>query len=72
MVFGIQITKTITGNHNIMRNWNNKIDQYFEDKVWVKIPKQERTPHTMFVIGFVTALIFCVILISLINVFVVR
>ncbi len=46
------------------QKWNWAIDQWLEDRVWNKVPKEYATPHFFFVLGFVTALIlFFVILI---------
>jgi len=44
--------------------WHWAFDQWLEDKVWTKIPKQYHSPHFFFVLGFITdSLIFMLILI---------
>lgn len=32
--------------------WFWPTDQWFEDKVWPKVPEQYSTPHFFFLIGF--------------------
>jgi len=45
-----------------MKKWNSKVDQYFEDKIWTSIPKKDRTPHMMFMIGFISGLVFSLLI----------
>ena len=37
-----------------INKWKWSIDQWFEDKVWTKIPKEYSTPHFFFTLGFMS------------------
>ena len=39
------------------QKWKWSLDQWLEDKVWVKVPKEVATPHFFFVLGFGAATI---------------
>ena len=39
------------------RKWEWMIDQYFEDNVWSKVPKEDQSPHLFFLIGLISGLI---------------
>lgn len=39
------------------RKWKWLVDQWFEDKVWVKVPEEYSSPHYFFVIGFLSGFI---------------
>lgn len=45
-----------------MNKWRWGVDQWFEDKVWAKVPKEHGSPHFFFLLGFMTSTVIMVIL----------
>jgi len=41
----------------IKKKWKWMVDQWLEDKIWTKVPKEHQSPHFFFLLGFVTAMI---------------
>lgn len=46
--------------------WNWKLDQWFEDKVWTKVPEEYSTPHMFFLFGMFSSFL-VILFFSLIN-----
>lgn len=44
------------------KKWNSAVDQWFEDKVWTKVPDKHGSPHFFFLLGFMSAIVFTIIL----------
>lgn len=42
--------------------WKWSVDQWFEDKVWAKVPKEYQTPHFFFLVGLFSGALFVIIL----------
>lgn len=42
--------------------WSHRLDKYLEDRVWSKVPKKYSTPHFFFLLGWLTCLVFFIIL----------
>ena len=49
------------------QRWDWKIDQWFEDKVWTKVPVDLATPHYFFLLGFASSIILVVLLSLILN-----
>ena len=39
------------------RQWDHGVDQWLEDKVWTKFPKEYQSPHFFFLLGVMTSAI---------------